>query len=81
MQVPMRQDLGRSQKGLLAVERPGWKGMRLWRHASERGHGKGPKPTLRPKGEATKVAGQYRDARFELPGCEGEHPAAPGPGA
>jgi hypothetical protein len=63
MQVQMRQELGRSQ-GLLAVERPGGKGMRLLRHASESGHGTKPKPTLpghrccagrkaEPKGEAT----------------------------
>lgn len=46
------------------MERPGGKGMRLWRHASESGHGTKPKPTLpghrccagrkaEPKGEAT----------------------------
>jgi hypothetical protein len=75
MQVQMRQELGRSQE-LLAVGRPGWKGMGLLRHASESGHGTKPKPPLtghrccagrkaEPKGEATARKGDRFIFRLE----------------
>lgn len=57
--APRQGPVGRVAETLqrfLAVERPGGKGMRVLRHASEGGHGNRPKPSLPGHPPAIRVA-------------------------